>query len=237
MKQVLCSGSLGDASIVVAKLHSPEAPFSPNEVLLTHATARRHKGNVVRSICEFYAYQRLNCEIRIVDHGGDWVKAHRDEYDFHLKSQWWADGDWEMPAQAPLIHRPIQDVDIVLCPSSGYKMERSFPAEEVLKFASKSKRHITLCGWADLATEKVIRSQSMDNITCLLNRTVMRQFIDILMSAKVVICNAGFAAYVAAMGGAKVHACGFHKAYFHPDWDVTFISGIVNGKLKKVKKK
>ena len=227
MLQILTTGGFGDAAMSLAKMYSKDAPFDPRSIHLTHARIRKPLSD---AISEFYTSQGISHRVlQIPD--WSWKKRNRRHYDHYLGSSWHPrnindEVTWEINPLPPLKF-DVQDVDLVINPISGRLANRRFSKEQMERYVKECDRKITVIGkapqeYADFVDKLPVQS--------LLNKTTIKESVDVICSCHTLVGNPGFVVYLACMAGKKVISTReknwISNKYFHPDWDVKFIRSL-----------
>lgn len=201
--KLLTGGGLGDAAMAVAKLY---AKFNPSDIKLTHVEVHQH---LLSPIGDFYMSQGIDAEVKWIP-SWRWKNEHESEYDFWLDSGW-QDG-WPILPFPPLKF-DLRTIDILVNPISGRNGNRSLSKAEIELLDSKRITYVGTRG-------------NLEGLlgTSLIGKTSIKDLVDLICSANVIITPEGFVAYLGAMAGKKVwvkrdnlRAIERRK---HPDWEL-----------------
>lgn len=228
--KLLTGGGLGDAAMSFAKLQSKDMPedFKDN-YFLTHAETHPH---LLDAINTFYSLQEVPHIVEKIDNWG-WLQENRKYYDAWVGTAWHKHNDeedsWEIEPFPFIKYDYIPNVDILICPSSGREMTRSIYFNDIKGWAKKhvNGRSLSFAGKLDPGVSKLIdRDIECQNF---INKTSLKEYIDLICSCKVLIAPGGFSCYLAGMAKKKVFARseGLPSLNrFHPEWDYQYIDNI-----------
>ena len=227
MIKLLTGGGFGDAAMSLGKLYSKDAPFThPFDCSLTHVEV----GNsLLPAIREFYQSQNINANVFEIK---DWNQKEniRSDYNYYLGTHWSENniGDessWEINPFPTLVYDK-KDVDTIVNISSGRKDKfRGFTKEEIIEL-DKKYDNITFTGKSDdmFYTEYNFQNKN------LVNKTNVKEFVDLICSSNIYIGYAGFGLFLAGLAGKDIY--GFRDGgdgweyRVHPDWRVKQITNI-----------
>lgn len=219
-------GGFGDALYVLGEI---QQKYNVSEVSLVHA--RKDKLPINDSIKEFYESQDLEAEVVVRDNHESWVKenyaAGRFEAFINKDGSHYSLMANQLRVKYELLHDTPKTI---LVPRAGRdeRNKREFSIDSVNQFLEFHKREpILLLG--DTNQEYVDALVTYPEHTNLMNKTKVKDLVNLICSSETLIGHPGFLAYLAAMTGKTVRTtvephCS--HLYFNPNWDVTFIRGI-----------
>jgi len=228
MIKLLTGGGFGDAAMSIGKLYSSSCPFKhPIGFNLTHVEV----GNsLLLAISEFYKTQKINATVREIDNW-NYKESIRHEYDYYLGTHWSENniGDessWEINPFPPLVYDTVEDIDLVINISSGRKQKfRGFDKNDIIKLDTNYS-NITFIGQSN---DRFFSDYNFKN-TNLVNKTSVKQLVDIICSCNTYIGYAGFALYLAGLANKQIF--GFRDSgdgweyRVHPLWKVKQVQTI-----------
>jgi len=210
MKTLISGGGLGDAAMIFAAIQSKACPINLFEpYYLTHVELPR---KLLSLISGFYRYQNIRAEVFHIN-SWDWLSKNRSDYDCFVSTHWDGKNDfedgWRINSFPDIVSNHIEGIDTIVSPSAGRNGNRKFREEDISKVILRD-------------SVKVISPD---------NTPTIRDLIDVICSANIVIGHAGFVTFFAGMAGKKVFMVPEKPASdmrVDPLWDVTEIGNLMD---------
>jgi hypothetical protein len=214
MLKLITGGGLGDAAMALAKM---QAKFDPKDIHLTHCAVKR---KLLAPISCFYKTQKIKHLTKGIKSWDNHSKLIKN-YDCWLETGW-SDG-WEINP-FPALFYDKKDIDVLVTPAAGRNATRSFSKKELIDFHSDRITYVgKVEGYGDLPGKSLI------------NQTTLKELVDLICSANVIIAPEGFVAYLGALAGKEVYVKDQNmpaiKKRKHPDWKMKIISSLQEVKL------
>lgn len=208
-------GGLGDAAMLFAKLQN-----SP--VKIEHHTHVETYSELIPVIKEFYDSQKVNCDVKKIK---SWKDVDYSGYDYLLETT--ALGKpWDIKAFPDFItdYNIDNACDIIVSPMAGRKSDRCFGVLELQNFIDMYHEYKIGIVGKDCEFD-------INNCYNFINKTSLKELIDIIYSCKIFVGHPGFNTYIAAMMEKEVYSTkelkfveGYSTQRYHPDWNVKFIN-------------
>tara|TARA_R110000765_G_scaffold16182_3_gene45818 strand:- start:3853 stop:4548 length:696 start_codon:yes stop_codon:yes gene_type:complete len=227
MIKLLTGGGFGDAAMSIGKLYSKDAPFNhPLEFNLTHVEV----GNtLLPAISDFYKTQGIKANVFEIDNW-DVKETIRSKYDYYLGTHWSENniGDessWEINPFPPLIYDKVETGTVVNVSSGRRDKFRGFTKEEIIQLDNQYNNLIFI----GKSNDEFFNRYNFNNNN-LVNKTTVKQLVDVVCSCDVYIGFAGFALFLAGLANKDIY--GFRDAgdgweyRVHPSWRVNQVKGI-----------
>ena len=229
MIKLLTGGGFGDAAMSVGKLYSKNAPFEVllDNIILTHIEV----GNsLLPAIREFYKSQGITAVVTEIPNWDAKTKI-RKENDYYLGTHWsehnvGAETTWEINPFPPLVFDTVEAGQTVVHISSGRKDKfRGFSKEDIIELDNRYKNLI----FTGKSEDKFYNEYKFNNKN-MVNKTTIKDLVDIICSCEIFIGYAGFALYLAGLANKDVYGIkhwGDGWEYrVHPKWRVKEIKSI-----------
>lgn len=230
MIKLLTGGGFGDAAMSIGKLYSKDAPFShPISFELTHIETKG--SNLLPAIKDFYDCQNIENKVFEIENW-DVQKKIRDNYHYELGTHWFKDNvgsesTWEINPFPPLVYDKVNVKTIINIGGGriGAPGARGFSLEEIIQFDNQCT-NLTFVG----KTSNPFYEEYKFNNTNLVNKTSVKELVDLVCSCDTYVGYAGFALFLAGLANKNIY--GFKTGgdgwdyRVHPKWKVKQVSNV-----------
>ena len=224
MKTLLGGGGFGDSVIVFAKCITK---YKRDEFKLLHLETH---AELLSSISEFYSSQQINHEIINIPSWNVFYN-HEIEYDEYTGTTWHKNDPfgvtWDIDPFPKIIFDHKPEVDILIVPQSGRSsLTRELSHDKIISYVALYKtRRIQLIGKMD---DTLCKKYTNLHVESLINRTNVKELVDLICSANLIIGPVGFCTALGGLAGKQIIVKQHPNPnvipnFFHKDWNITVI--------------